>query len=176
MKRHAKWFKQRAGRCIDLVRKWKAGAGSNDDLLAQAALVRIESAEVNRPTEVRITTLAQIALAAWKRRIHCNPRALCEGIPIAVQSIRADLFNDPREFMTENQWRLHDGIADLGVTIGVKVAAAYPDGGNAHKCFSATRSSRLGKIVDTKVTGTMEANGLRVSFRMLRFVDQSCVL
>ena len=53
----------------------EAGVGRHVHPLAEAAIVRVEAAEMQPPAEVGVALFAHLATTAWLCGIHCHPRS-----------------------------------------------------------------------------------------------------
>ena len=154
MERDAEWFEHRGGFVIDGVRHRKTSGGRYDHELTQAAVVRIQAAEVEASAEIGMSAFAQVAAVARMSGVN---RHACAGTQLSY--VRADLFDHTGKLVSEDERRFENGVTNASISKRVEVAAADAGGRNAQENIAGARFAGVGDALHPDVTRTVQAGG-----------------
>jgi hypothetical protein len=87
VQRNAEGLKQCACLRINVGWERKAGPRRDDHAFPQTAVVRIQAAKVEVTAEIGVALLAQIAPAAWLRRVDGNPHPGSQALRHPVERV-----------------------------------------------------------------------------------------
>jgi hypothetical protein len=159
VQRHTERFEQGSRFVVDRIRHRKTTPGRYVHELAQAAGIGKQSTKVHTATEIGMPMFAKIAPVTRLRRVNRHTHACPQRLPVAIQGVGSEGFNHAREFVTEDQGRFENGVANPSILIGMQVAAA--DAGRSHpqQHLPRPRRPRMGDLFHTDVARTVKTSG-----------------
>ena len=133
-----------------------------DKTLAEAAVIRRESAEMEVPAYVRVPPEAHVAFQARGCGIDCDADAGREGPPVPRKCITPAQLDDGGELVPEDEGVRDRRVSDPGVVVRMKVASADAGGSHAKEDLAPTGRGRIGDFLHPQVAGTMEPDALHL--------------
>jgi len=139
-------LEQRGRSIINRFGYWETGLRRDADEFGEAAIVRIQTAEVEAAAEMRMAPLAEVAAMARLRRVDGHPHTWPQTL-----YVRANGLDDAGKFVPENQRRFEDGVTNAAIKIRMQIATANTGRGDADQNLARTGLAGVGDAFDTDI-------------------------
>ena len=120
------------------------------------------------PADVRVPLKAHVALPAGCGGINCDAEAGEKGTSVSRDGTCPAPFDDPGEFMSEDERGRHLRVPDACVIVRVEIASTDAGRAHAYERLARTGRRRIGEILHSQVAHTVEPDSFHLRLRTPR--------
>ena len=110
------------------------------------------------PADVRIPPEAHVALPAGCGGINCDAETGEEGTSVSREGTCPAPFDDPGEFVSEDERGRHLRVPDACVIVRVEIASTDAGRAHAYERLARTGRRRIGKTLHPQVARAVETD------------------